>query len=76
MGSGAAESVATFTSAKRPFNQVDFTRNQNNQPHRTVVPNHVIPSDVPADIHPNASYANNFIRYICNYLAVGFALKV
>ena len=30
---------------------------------RTVVPNHVIPSDVPQEKHPNAAYANNFIRY-------------
>ena len=41
---------------------MDIKSTQNNQIHRTVVPNHVIPSDVPAEKHPNASYANNFIR--------------
>ena len=30
---------------------------------RIVVPNHMIPSDVPQDKHPNAAFSNNFIRY-------------
>ena len=62
--SGETNGVSTITSLDKTFSKVDIKSTQNNQIHRTVVPNHVIPSDVPAEKHPNASYANNFIRYI------------
>ena len=62
--SGETNGVSTIKGLDKSFNQVDIKSTQNNPVHRTVVPNHVIPSDVPAEKHPNASYANNFIRYI------------
>ena len=30
--------------------------------HRTIVPNHIIPSDVPKTEHPNRTYLDNFVR--------------
>ena len=44
----------------RTFNQ--DSNDDNMKSIRTVVPNHIIPSDVPQEKHPNAAYANNFIR--------------
>ena len=50
----------TSTIVEKPLSS-DFNH-ETSKSTRVVVPNHVIPSDVPQEKHPNASYANNFIR--------------
>ena len=57
---GASNYGTTISSLNKSFNQ--DLNSLNNKLHRTIVPNHVIPSDVPEEKHPNAAFSNNFIR--------------
>ena len=60
IANGVNNYVATINNLNKSFNQ--DVNSQNDKNHRTIVPNHVIPSDVPQEKHPNAAFANNFIR--------------
>lgn len=42
--------------------------------HRIIVPNHMVPSDVPVSDHPNRNYLNNFVR-TTKYTVLSFLPK-
>jgi len=62
LANGLQNFRATSSGLEKSFNQDANT--EYNKSIRIVVPNHVIPLDVPQDKHPNSSFANNFIRYM------------
>ena len=61
LANGLQNFRATSSGLDKSFNQDANT--EYNKSVRIVVPNHVIPLDVPQEKHPNSSFANNFIRY-------------
>jgi hypothetical protein len=59
--SNGSKNLTTSNGLDKSFNQ--DANVDNSKSIRIVVPNHVIPLDVPQEKHPNSSFANNFIRY-------------